>query len=193
MCEPTTLAVIAVGAIVAGGAVAAKGQAEAAAADKSASQFSAAVLRNNQIIADRQAEDARARGAVAATEKAKETKQLIGRQRVALAAGGGVIDEGSALDLTADTAGIGELDRLTILNNAEREALGFTTQGLNFQSEALLTDAGAKARQRAARLAIAGTLIGTAGSAASVGAKFRTPATSPAGSGPALGAFGARN
>ena len=177
MCEPVSI--VAIGAIVVGGLIAAKGQADAAAADKNASEFQSAILGNNKIIADRQAADALERGKIAADKKATETSQLIGRQRTALAAGGGVIDEGSALDLTTDTAGVGELDRLTILNNAEREALGFNIQGSNFQSEQLLTDAGSKARQKASRLAIAGTLVGTAGSAASVGAKFRTPSNTP--------------
>jgi len=44
------------------------------------------------------------------------------------------VDEGTAQEVTEDTAAFGELDALTIRNNAEREALGFRTQGMNFQA-----------------------------------------------------------
>lgn len=113
-------------------------QRAAAKAAKQRAEYEAAVARNNQIFANRLADDALARGKIAETEQRKRVKQLQAAQRVAAAGQGVVVDEGSALDLTADTAALGELDALTIRNNAEREALGFRTQGINFQTSAAL-------------------------------------------------------
>ena len=147
--------------------------------------FQAAVARNNQIIARRQADDARLRGEQAAAQVtvreradtarlALEQRQLIARQRVAQAGLGQVTDVGSALDLTADTAAAGKLDTLTLRrnaaferkvarNNAEREAIGFLTQGFNFEAEARLASLRAESARSAGIISAFGTIITTAG------------------------------
>ena len=134
-----------------------------------AANYQAAIARRNQEIANRAAEDAVARGEAAVGRKALQTRQFIARQRVAQAGLGQTVDVGSALDLTADTAAFGKLDELTIRSNAEREALGFRTQGLNFGASAELADLRAQSAllegQAAATRAgfeLAGTLAGTA-------------------------------
>ncbi len=104
-------------------------------------RFQAQVARNNQIIAQRRADDARTRGRISAGEQDLATRQLISRQRVILAGTGQEVDTGSALDITSDTAALGKLDSLRILNNAEREAAGFAGQASNFGNEATLFDA----------------------------------------------------
>ncbi len=105
---------------------------------KKAADFQAAVARNNAIIAERAAVDAQARGEVRAAEAAQASRRLLARQRTAQAAAGQQVDVGSALDLNIEEAEAGTLDQLTIRSNAEREALGFRTQGMNFQSQATL-------------------------------------------------------
>ena len=60
--------------------------------------YNAAVARNNQIIADRKAADAKERGEIEAQRNELRTRQLIGQQRASAAARGVVVDEGSALD-----------------------------------------------------------------------------------------------
>ena len=96
--------------------------------------FEAGVARNDAILAERLAADAIKRGDIAAEEQERKTKLLIGAQRAGFASHGVLVDEGSAGDVTEDTAAFGKLDELTIKHNAEREALGFRTQGANFQS-----------------------------------------------------------
>ena len=147
--------------------------------------FQAAVARNNAIIAQRQAEDARLRGEQAAAQislqegrdtakAALATRQLIARQRVAQAGLGQTTDVGSALDLTADTAAAGKLDELTLRrnaaferqvasNNAEREAIGFLTQGFNFAAEAQAADLRRQSARNAGIISAFGTIITTAG------------------------------
>lgn len=169
MCDPVTIAVVSTGFQVVGGlfqAQSAKRQAEATA---QAAAFQASVARRNQEIANRAADDATARGEASVADRALATKQFIARQRVAQAGLGQTVDTGSALDLTKDTAQSGKLDELTIRNNAEREALGFRTQGLNFGASAELLDlrassalAEGRAGQISAGLGIGKSLIGGA-------------------------------
>ena len=144
--------------------------------------FQAALARNNAIIAQRHAEDARLRGeqelaqiriregADAATA-ALATRQFIARQRVAQASLGQTVDESP---LTADTAAAGKLDELTLRrnarferevarNNAEREAIGFLTQGFNFEAEARLADLRRSSARNAGIISAFGTIITTAG------------------------------
>ena len=147
--------------------------------------YQAAVARNNQIIAQRQAEDARLRGEQTATQisvrereetarNALATRQFIARQRTAQAALGQTTDVGSALDLTTATVAAGKLDELTLRrnarferevarNNAEREAIGFLTQGFNFAAEAQLASLRAKSARSAGLISAFGTVITTAG------------------------------
>ena len=125
--------------------------------------FQAAVARNNAIIAQRQAEDARLRGEEGAARTGLATRQFIARQRVAQAGLGQTTDVGSALDLTADTAAAGKLDELTIRANAEREAIGFLTQGFNFEAEARLADLRRRSARNAGLISAFGTIITTAG------------------------------
>lgn len=74
------------------------------------------------------AQDARQRGADAAAEHRQKVKQILSRQNVAFAANGIDSSSGSALDTSADTAQMGELDALRIMNNAQRVADNFTAQ-----------------------------------------------------------------
>lgn len=152
-------------------AVSVAGQQQQARAQESASKFQAAVARNNAIIAERKAQDAIERGKIAEREKREETAQLIARQRAAAAASGVLVDTGSILDITSDTAGLGELDALTIRSNAAREAQAFRDQAAGFESEAQLTTAtGANART-AGNIQSTGTLLE---GASRVSARWRT-------------------
>lgn len=128
--------------------------------------YQAAVARNNEILAQRAAADATARGDVAEGQKRMQTAQMLGRQRAVLASNGVDLGTGSALDIVGDTAAIGEQDALTVRSNAAREALGYKTQGINFANEANLDQMKGDAVSSAATLNGASALIGTAGSVA---------------------------
>ena len=146
------------------------------------------MARNNAIIAGqfatlaeregaRLAEDARLRGEQAAENQRLAGKQLRGRIRATLAGGGQVVDIGSALDLTADSARLSKVDELTIINNAEREAIGFEAnatfdafrfraQGQGFTADAGLAEARGSAAESAAFTGAASTLLSGFGSVA---------------------------
>jgi hypothetical protein len=119
-------------------------------AAKKQSAYAAGVQRNNAILAERAAVDAKARGTEAEARERIKTRQLIGRQKVQLAANGILVGEGSALDLVSDTAALGELDALTIRSNAEREALGFRQRAAGFESDATMSELAGSAKSKAA-------------------------------------------
>jgi len=121
---------------VASAAMSAMNVMQQASAQKSQASYQAAVQRNNQIIAERQAADAIDRGNIAVQQHRLKVQQFKGRQRSVLASSGFDANEDDALDILADTAEIGEMDALTIRNNAEREA---------YQSRLRASNAGAQA------------------------------------------------
>ncbi len=90
----------------------------------------------NARIAEMQAEDAIKRGHEREGISRQKTKKIRGAQRAALAAQGIRVDVGSALDIQLETEDIGELDALTIRNNALREAFGFKAGAAGLRTEA---------------------------------------------------------
>ena len=144
--------------------------AEAAAAQQ---RYQAAVDRNNQIIANRQAEDALRRGEKEEKQHRLKIEQLKGRQKTVFAASGVETDSGSALDILSDTAEIGELEALTIRNNAEREAYGHRVQANNFGASAQNRLLAADNTTRAAGFSGFSTLLSGAGSVADQFYRYR--------------------
>lgn len=152
------------GYIAAAGAVAAAGTTaySAVAAGENAKE----TADYNKQVADNAAKDAAQRGAVAADEQRLKTRQMIARQNAALSAGGWNASTGTALDLQTETAGIGELDALRIINNAQRQAAGFKDQAA---LEGFKGDVGLQAGYFGA----AGSILGGLGSAAGSYSKIK--------------------
>ena len=173
--DPATLTAISIAASVAGAGVSIIGQGQQAAAQRASLEYQAAVARNNQILAERQAADAEERGKVAERNQRIKSQQLIGRQRAVLASNGVLVDDGSALDITSDTAALGEQDALTIRSNAEREALGFRTQGMNFGAQAGLNSM--QAANTSATMGQIGTALSTVGAVADRWYRYQNPTT----------------
>ena len=107
-----------VGVTLAAGAYTAYQQNESGKAEKKMHGFNAG-------IGEAQAGDALARGRKDEHDFRVQGRGMIGTQRASLAAQGVTIDDGSALEIQADTGRQIELDALTIRNNAAREAWGF--------------------------------------------------------------------
>lgn len=122
MCEPATI-IMGVTAVM--GAVAAKKQAD----------YGQDIANNNAIISQQKADDALERGEESERRHREQVEALKGQQRSALAANGVVLDDGSALDILADTAEQGELDALTIRHNAQSEATDYLNQAGGFSAQ----------------------------------------------------------
>lgn len=91
-------------------------------------QTAKAAARTNARLAEQAAADAQARGAVEESAHRRRVSQIQGAQRVAIGASGATVDVGTPMSILEDTAQFGELDALTIRNNAAREAFGLRTR-----------------------------------------------------------------
>lgn len=90
--------------------------------------YSAALLTENATYKKRAADEAIFAGDTAADWQRQRAKQAIGTQRTTQAANGINVNTDSAAQLQDDTAMLGELDALTIQNDAAREAYGYRVQ-----------------------------------------------------------------
>ena len=141
MCEPTTLMAISLGATVLGSISERSGLRNQAEATQQSAAFNAQVARNNAIIAERQAEDAIKIGGIEAAQEQLKGRQLVGVQRATLAANGVRLvneEDDTGAIIQADTLGLARLNADIARDNAQRRALGFRTQAVNFQNQATL-------------------------------------------------------
>lgn len=102
-----------------------------ASAYESEGNYQKSIANINARFSKLNAQDAINRGGKEAEQLKKQAKQLIGTQRVNLAAQGIDVESGSALDVQTDTAELAEIDAMTIRNNAWKEAWGYRVQAMN--------------------------------------------------------------
>ncbi len=153
------LKVVAAAASIAGTAIGAYGQYRNARASSQAAQYQAQVAQNNHRISEQYAQDALDRGKQEEAAHRAKVDRIKGAQLAALAASGVDISDGTALDLLADTAEMGELDAQIIRNNAEREAYGYRVKGMNYKSEAGLLRTRADTYRSAGMLSVGSSLL----------------------------------
>lgn len=125
MCEPTT---IIAGATLALGAMSAYNQYQQG-------KYESSVAKQNAQVAEAQADDAINRGNIDADRRRSQMRQQLGTQAATMAASGGDLSSGSSLDIFGDTAQFGQLDALTTVNNAQREAYGYQVQADNYKNQ----------------------------------------------------------
>lgn len=101
--------------------------------------YQAEVENQNRKTSLLAAADAIHRGDIAEQAARTRTRLLISQQRAGYAAAGVELGTGSPAKTSADAAAFGELDALTIRNNAAREAWGYVAQGEDFRRKADLT------------------------------------------------------
>lgn len=126
-----------------------QGEAEerAAQAAARAAEQNAEFAEYNAAIAEIQAQDTQTIGEMEAHKFRSRTRVLIGEQRAGIAAGNIDVGYGSAVDVQADAAFLGELDALTVSTNAGREAWGYRVEA----TSARMTARGLRDEAREAR------------------------------------------
>jgi hypothetical protein len=124
------------------------------AANQEASESEARLSDYNARVAEMQAIDAELRGEWEAERLRNEVNQVIGRQRAGFAAGNIDVGFGSAVDVQADAAMLGELDILTIRSNAAREAWGYRVQGADLAQRAAIQRLEGKNAYKAGQLGL---------------------------------------
>lgn len=152
MCVPVAVGIMA-GAALVGGVM--NGMAA-----KDAAEANADAARRNAELAQKAADAALQDGEQDAAKVVMQGEALEGAQRTGYAAGGVVVDQGSAAQMVESTEALTAIDVETIRNNAQREAWGLRTGAAN-----MLEDA--SAMEDAGQLALWSGIIGGVGSGAS--------------------------
>ena len=156
------------------GAIGAINQAQAQRAN---AQYQAEVAKNNQIIAEQNAQYASQAGA-AQTEKAQLQQRAVeGEIGAALAAGGVDINTGSpALTRTA-AAETKQLDTATVSNEAALRVYGFRTQATNYGAQGQLFQQEANQAPLAGLISGGSSFLSGIGGLASKWAAWHQPVT----------------
>jgi hypothetical protein len=139
--------------------VMAYGQIQQGKAEKRRWEYQAAVSRNNQKVAEWNAQDAIDRGEIAEKQHRLKVSQIQGKQRSALAASGVEVDSGSSLDVLQDTEYFGEMDALTIRNNAQREAYKYKVNAQNQMAQSGLYSMQGRDALSASKMNATSTLV----------------------------------
>ena len=121
-------------------------------------------LDYNATVAELQADDALARGAEDESAFRSTVRGLIGTQRTTLASTGVDVGFGSAADLQADAAYLGEIDTQRLVANAQREAWGFRVQADDLRMGADVARQGGQAARTAGSWGAATSVVGGTGS-----------------------------
>ena len=144
---------------------------EAGEAERRAADSQAELAEYNASVADLQAQDAVDRGAEEEGRFRQGVRAMIGSQRTGIAAAGVDVGFGSAVDVQADAAFLGELDALTIRTNAAREAWGYKVEAEDLRRRAdiarktgVFAERAGRANQTAARIGAVGSLVGSGAS-----------------------------
>lgn len=156
---------------------------DAGTAQNKAAESEAQIAEYNAAVADLQAKDARFRGGEAENRFRSQVRGVIGTERAGIASGNIDVGYGSAVDVQADAAFLGELDALTIRTNAAREAWGYEVQAGDLRARAAIarktgyyaSQAGSAIASSTA-LAGAGTLATNAGQLLMQRYGFKNPA-----------------
>lgn len=122
-----------------------------------AGQDNAGRERANARLAAKAAADALQRGEQAAGRARYATSRRVAAQRTAYARSGVDANAGTAADVQAETAAIGEYEAQLEKNNAYREAMGYAEQGRQF-------DESARDAEKAGLFGAVGAVVGALGS-----------------------------
>lgn len=105
------------------------------------------ILKLNERMALRAAEDALRRGDIEAGAVRRRARAMIGMQQAAFAASGVDPFSGSAAAIQEETAALSEFDRQAIRVAAFREAYGYRTKALEFSLQRRLARIGSRQAQ----------------------------------------------
>jgi hypothetical protein len=110
-------------------------------AQKRQLQYQAQVAQNNARIANMNADYAARAGQQKEQSEAWKVRGLMGRQLAAQSANGLDVSSGSAQDVRASTAALGNLGIAAVRDNGMREYYGYKGQATNFMNDATLAKA----------------------------------------------------
>lgn len=107
-------------------------------------KYNSEVQSNNAEIASRNATLAGQEGAANAAIEQQKTRANVGAIKSAQAANGVDVNTGSAVDVRSSASELGELNAITIRNNAVKTAYGFQTSATSDEAQSQLDKEQAK-------------------------------------------------
>lgn len=134
---------------------------QAAAAEQQANIASA-----NQRLAEEQASTERKQGYEEMQTKRLEAARIIGQQRAQMGGSGVSVDQGSFLDVLADTASSGEISAINAYNQGIDQAYAQEIEAWNYENQAGAYSSQASSLRKAARRTSSGAIWGALGTAA---------------------------
>lgn len=132
----------------------------------SAAKQQAAIASANQRLAEEQASAERKQGYEEMQTKRLEAARIIGQQRAQMGGSGVAVDQGSFLDVLADTASSGEISAINAYNQGSDRAYAQELEAWNYENAANAYRAQASSYRRAARNSSGGAIWGALGTAA---------------------------
>jgi len=113
----------------------ANAQASAYEAQAQMAEYNAKVAEQNSKLAESQASAEARQGYENMQSMRLKGAKAIGAQRAAAGGSGAVVDIGSNLDLTIDTAQLSEIDAINEYNKGIDQAYGYQIQAVNFRNQ----------------------------------------------------------
>lgn len=165
MCEAITAfmatygATIATASSVAGLGLSALGTMQQTDAANKQAAYQAQVSANNAATSEKEAAYARETAAKNADAQKRKTLSVIGSQRAAEGASGAVVDSGSFMDVTLDTAERGAIDALALLKEGDLAAWRAENQAVNYRAQSQLYSSSKKDPM----MSVGGSLLSGAG------------------------------
>ena len=156
-------------AALAGAAVSAIGTIEGGEATQNMAAYQAQVAKNNQIIANQNAQYANEAGEAQAAATSLKGAAVAGKIKAGQAANNIDVNSGSAVNVQQSQREQAQLDTETVVNNAELTAYGYRTQAVGYGAQAGLETMEEEEAVPAAVTGAAGNLLS---SASSVGFKL---------------------
>lgn len=172
MADPVTLGALSLGAAAAGGGVGALGALTGANASSAAYRYQAGIAGMNATIAENNAQYATKVGEAKAQISGMQTRAQIGTTKAIQSGSNLNVNTGSAVDVRASEADIGELNEMTIRSNAAKEAYNFRTQEAGDIAQSRLDVAAADNAKKAGTIGAISSLLGAASSVSSKWAAF---------------------
>lgn len=151
-------------AMVAGSGLQAYGQYRNLLAESKALKYRSEIAANNAKLAGMEATERRTQGNIDYSRYRLIVARHLSRQKTAFAASGVDISGGTPSEVLTSTAAIGETEAITIRHNTLMDVWRLKTQAAGFQAESSLLAEAAKEKRRQIPFAVAGTLLGGAGS-----------------------------
>lgn len=160
-----------------------------ASAQADAAKYQQAVARNNQIIAQQNAEVAARAGGIQAEQRDMRTRAVVGAQEAGQGASGIDLESDSLKRVRESTSQLGRFDAATIMANTGLQVRNDINQATAFGSEADLAGARARSATAAGPLNAFSSLISSGSAFADKWDKYKTTSLNDFGSWSPRGGF----